>query len=86
VYGFGDNFFKSIGKGGPLENVAICAVVDAKNEQLKNSSYADNYFFYSIDECCKKFPKACYVITISWSSWQIISALQERGVQDILEI
>ena len=56
VYGFGDNFFRHFGPGGPLHHAEILAVVDRDWEALSRSHYAHTYTFMSPDKAASEFP------------------------------
>ena len=86
VYGFGDNFFKSVAIGGPLEGIPISAIIDKRHSSLSQTHYAESYQFLSIDACCSGFPDATYVVTVSWGDHEIRKTLQDRGIQKILLI
>jgi SAM-dependent methyltransferase len=86
VYGFGDNFFRSISNGGPLAGLQVSAVIDRRYLELKESEYANSYQFMDIDACCRKYPKATYVINVSWGSLDIEKNLIERDIKNIITI
>lgn len=83
AYGFGDNFFKSIASGGPLDGILIAAIIDMRHKALNQSSYANKYRFLDIETCCAEFPESTYVVSVSWGSLEIFRALQDRGIRDI---
>jgi SAM-dependent methyltransferase len=86
VYGFGDNFFKAIGAGGPLEGIDILAVIDARHQALKKTPYGCAYVFLGLDACIEQFPDAAYIITVSWGSARIKQDLHVRGLRKLIEI
>jgi SAM-dependent methyltransferase len=86
AYGFGDNFFRSVSIHGPLHNLPLAGVIDRRHSILSKSEYANTYRFLGIDECCRIFPAATYVVAVSWGFIEIQKALQERGIKDIVFI
>jgi hypothetical protein len=80
VYGFGDNFFRSSGSKGPLENANIVAVVDRDHQALKASAYAADYLFMSLEESMRYAKDYPFVITVSWGALTIEQQLKDLGV------
>jgi len=83
VYGFGDNFHRSVAIGGPLEGVLIAAIIDMRHSALNESAYAGRYRFMDIDSCCEEFPDAAYVVTVSWGHREVSSELRKRNISNI---
>ena len=86
AYGFGDNFFKSVSVGGPLEAIPIAAIIDMRHTELNLSPMANSYRFMDIDSCTTEFPEATYVVSVSWGSLEIREALKVRGITNIVQI
>lgn len=83
VYGFGDNFFRSVGPQGPLSEADITVVIDRRHALLSQSRYGSRYRFMDIETCCAAYPHATYVVTVSWGGAQVRSELQRRGIRNI---
>ena len=81
AYGFGDNFFRSFGKGGPLEGILLAAVVDQRSSDLSKGDYATRYQFLDSVAASARFPLATWVITVSWGSEAIAENLKSLGVE-----
>lgn len=86
AYGFGDNFFKSIEVGGPLEGINIAAIIDMRHIELSQSTKFKQYRFMGMDDCCAEFPASTYVICVSWGNLEIHDALTVRGISRIITI
>jgi hypothetical protein len=80
AYGFGDNFFRSFGKGGPLQGIPLAAVVDQRSFELSQGEYATRYHFLDSQTACVRFPFATWVITVSWGGEAIAENLKNLGV------
>lgn len=80
AYGFGENFFRSFGKGGPLQDIPLAAVVDQRSSELSQGEYATRYHFLDIQTACIRFPFATWVITVSWGGEAIAENLNNLGV------
>jgi SAM-dependent methyltransferase len=81
AYGFGDNFFRSFGEGGPLEGISLAAVVDQRSSELSKGEYATRYQFLDSQAASVRFPLATWVVTVSWGGEAIAERLKRLGVQ-----
>jgi hypothetical protein len=70
IYGFGDNFFRCISKGGPLWKRNILAIIDKRAEVLKNN-IENKYNFITLEDAIIQFKNTTIVITVSWGSEEI---------------
>ena len=86
VYGYGDNFHKSIEVGGPLEGISIAAIIDKRNIELNLLSNLNNYRFMDIDSCCAAYPESAYVICVSWGNLVVHEALRDHSISNIFLI
>lgn len=81
AYGFGDNFFRSFGQGGPMSGIPLAAVVDQRAAELVHGEYATRYHFLDRETASARFPHAIWVITVSWGGEAIAETLKRLGVQ-----
>jgi 2-polyprenyl-3-methyl-5-hydroxy-6-metoxy-1,4-benzoquinol methylase len=81
AYGFGDNFFRQFGKGGPLEDIPLVAVVDQRSSELSSGEYASRYEFLDSLAASARFPLATWVVTVSWGGEAIAEKLKSLGIQ-----
>jgi SAM-dependent methyltransferase len=81
AYGFGDNFFRSFGEGGPLEGISLAAVVDQRSSELAKGEYRKSFQFLDSEAASVRFPLATWVVTVSWGGEAIAEKLKSLGVQ-----
>lgn len=86
VYGFGDNFFRSVSKDGPLYGFKIKAIIDKKYEELGFSDYSGEYKFINLETASEKYSEMAIVVTVSWDVDELIKDIKEFGFYNIYTI
>ncbi|OHX12814.1 hypothetical protein BI347_04345 [Chromobacterium sphagni] len=83
AYGFGDNFFRARMAGGPLAELELAGVVDARWRELAQSEHAKEYRFYSLEDAVSRLPDACYMVTLSWAAEEVAVRLRQAGIKNV---
>jgi len=81
AYGFGDNFFRSFGRNGPMSDISLVAVVDQRASELSAKvEWRGRFNFLDRETASARFPNAVWVMTVSWGGEAIAEKLQGLGI------